>query len=228
MSGKEAIPEFRETTPKEITDAIDKKKKKPVRKLIFLLGFKNTGKDTVAEILKEVSVEPVERVAFADALKKEIYPKLGGSYDDPKTEDREWKDKHRAEIIAYGESQKHEKGMYHWVNTALGGLLTRKYERAVDVPHIIVTDCRRIEEVLWFKHFKLGHFSELKAANIVYEPVFYVVHKKDAEIEDKDYLTHICVEYCTETRVIHGVLRNYGTLKQLKNLVKDWYVTKIK
>lgn len=202
------------------------RKQKSHRKLIFLVGFKNTGKDTVCKLLEEISPDPVVRVAFADALKSECYPVLGKEYN-PDNDDREWKDDHRKEIIEYGESKKMQHGMYYWVKRALDDILVKKYDRRVDYPHIVVTDCRRIEEIMWFKHFKLGHFDELKEAREIYEPIILAVHREGAE-EDNDYLTHVAVEYAGETRVLHGLVRNYKGLKELKKMVEDLYLKFIK
>lgn len=202
------------------------RKPKPHRKLIFLVGFQNTGKDTVYKLLNEISPDPMVRVSFADALKAEIYPKLGKEYD-PENDDRAWKDEHRAQIIQYGESQKHEHGMYYWVKRALDDLLTKKYDKRTDYPHIVVTDCRRVEEIMWFKHFKLGHFLEINDALEIYEPLMFAVHREGAE-KDKDYLTHIAIEYASETRTFHKLIKNYGTEKELNQQLKDIYVRYIR
>jgi len=204
----------------------ERKKAKPYRKLIFLIGFQNTGKDSVFKMLKDVSIEPVVRVSFADALKSEVYPTLGKEYD-PENDDREWKDKHRPQIIQYGEGQKQKNGQNYWVKRALDDLLAKKYDRKVDTPHIVVTDCRRIEEMMWFKHFKLGHYKELEEALKIYEPVMFVVHREKAE-EDSDYLTHIALEYAAETRMFSRMIKNYKGLKELKKDVEDLYMRSIR
>ena len=210
---------------KSISDQKEKTKK-PIRKLIFLAGFANTGKDTFVKFLQEISIEPVVRVAFADALKREVYPTLGREYSGVESEDREWKDKHRAEIIAYGEGQKHKHGQNYWVKQALDPLLLKEYRREIDIPHIVVTDCRRVEEIMWYKHFKLDHFEELKKARKIYEPIMYVVHRKGAE-SDSDYLTHIALEYATETRAFF-LVKNYGSEKDFKKLIDHLYVREIR
>jgi len=214
------------TSPRMREEEAKKPKRKP-RKLIFLSGFKNTGKDTVAELLKDISIDPVEIVSFADALKSELYPKLGKEWNGNDTEDREWKESIRSEMIAYGEKQKLEHGQNYWIRRALDDLLKAEYDRAVDVPHIIVTDARRTEELMWFKHFKLGHFLELEKGFETYEPLMYVVHKDGAEA-DKDYMTHVALEYAAETRMFENIIRNNGSVKELENLLKDLYVTKLK
>jgi len=218
MSSKEKHPLIADKT---------ERKPKTHRKLIFLVGFKNTGKDTVYNLLKEISPDPVIRVSFADALKAECYPMLGKEYD-PENDDREWKDAHRDQIIQYGEEQKHKHGSYYWIKRALDDILLKQYDRRVDYPHIVVTDCRRTEEVMWFKHFKMGHFKELQAAREIYEPIMLAVHRKDAEKDDSDYLTHTALEYAGETRVFHGMIKNYGDLKSLKKDVTDAYMKYIK
>jgi len=229
MSEKQQLPE---STIKGFAEAHKKatRTQRPARKLIFLSGFANTGKDTVCRLLEEISPEPVVRVSFADILKKECYPVISNGeveYTGPETESREWKDAHRDEIIRYGEGKKMENGQYYWVQRALDPILKTKYEKGMQIPHIIVTDMRRTEEVMWMKHFKLGHFAELADARAVWEPIMFVVHREGAE-KDKDYLTHVCLEYAAETRAFMRMIKNYGTVKDLEQKLKDVYVRDIR
>ena len=207
--------------------AAGRKNPKPTRKLIFLMGFKNTGKNLVADILKNISTEPVVQVAFADVLKDEFYPTVGLPEVNHLNETREIKEKVRKEMIQFGESKKQENGQYYWVKRALDGLISAKYEKQSEYPHIVVTDCRRVEEVMWFKHFKLGHFENLTAARDIYEPIMFVIHRQGAE-SDTDYLTHIALEYAAETRVFEKLVHNYGTVSELENKIKDLYAIKIR
>ncbi len=204
------------------------KKNRSPRKLIFLSGFANTGKDTVCKLIEEIATEPVIRVSFADALKRECYPALGGpEYTGPESEDREWKDANRQGIIQYGEGKKQEHGQNYWLKRALDSVLLKEYDREMDLPHIVVTDARRTEELMWFKHYKLGHFTELVKARLVWEPVMFVVHRKGAE-SDSDYLTHVALEYAAETRMFTSMVKNYKGLKELKQQIKDLYVRYIR
>jgi hypothetical protein len=201
-------------------------RQKPHRKLIFLGGFANTGKDTVCQMLKEIAPVPIVRVSFADALKSEVYPTLGKEYD-PENDDREWKDKHRPQIIQYGEGQKHEHGMFYWVRRALDELLLKKYERLADYPHIVVTDARRTEEFMWLRYFAAHKFAELEEAYHVYNPIGVAVHRPGAE-SDKDYLTHVALNYATETRAFSTGIKNEGDLKSLRQRVESLYGIHIK
>jgi len=204
--------------------------KRPPRKLIFLSGFANTGKDTVLRLLQDISPEPIVRVSFADILKEECYPIISDGkvqYTGPEDEDREWKDAHREDIIRYGEGQKMEHGQYYWIKRALDPVLSQEYEKSMAIPHIVVTDARRTEEIMWFKHYKLGHFAELEKARAIWEPIMFVVHREGAE-KDKDYLTHICLEYAAETRTFLRMIKNYGTEKELEQQLKDVYVRDIR
>jgi len=201
-------------------------KRKPHRKLIFLGGFANVGKDTVYQLLKEVSPAPVIRVALADALKTEVYPILGKEYD-PEDDDRAWKDAHRQEIIQYGESQKQEHGMFYWLKTALDEVLNKTYDRLVDYPHIVVTDVRRTEEFMWFKYFSARRFEEMTEAYKTYDTVSVAVHRPGAE-SDKDYLTHVALNYATETRMFTTAIKNDSDLSDLKERVTNMYALFIK
>jgi hypothetical protein len=206
------------------------KPKRPPRKLIFLSGFANTGKDTVLKKLQEISTEPIVRVSFADILKKECYPIISNGtveYNGPETEDRKWKDAHREEIIRYGEGKKMEHGQYYWIKRALHPEFEKEYKTGIALPHIVVTDARRTEEIMWMKHYKLGNFTELDEARKTWEPVMFVVHREGAE-KDKDYLTHICLEYAAETRSFLSMIKNYGTVKDLEQKLKDLYVRDIR
>lgn len=206
------------------------RKQRPPRKLIFLSGFANVGKDTVAEMLTKISPEPVKCISLAGALKTECYPTLGKEYDpdnDSEGEAREWKDAHRPQIIQYGEGQKMLHGMYYWIKRALDEELAKTYDREMDIPHIIITDARRTEEVMWLKHYKMGHFAELAKARDIWEPIQFVVHREGAE-KDNDYLTHIALEYAAETRTFLSMIKNYGTLKDLEQQLKDLYVRYIR
>lgn len=229
MEEKKAIPE---KVIKEFAHAHQKatRNQRPPRKLIFLSGFANVGKDTVAELLTKISPEPVKVISLAGALKTECYPTLGREYDpsnDGDGEARLWKDAHRKEIIQYGEGQKMLHGQNYWIQRALDEELKKTYDREIDIPHIIITDARRTEEIMWLKHFKLNQFEELKAAREIWEPIMFVVHREGAEV-DKDYLTHVCLEYAAETRTFMSVIKNYGTLKDLNQQLNDLYVRYIR
>jgi hypothetical protein len=211
-------------------DKANAKPKSAPRKLIFLMGFADTGKDTTFELIKKTSMEPVIRVSFADALKTECYPKMKV---DPKeysveTDDRKWKDAHRDEIIRYGEGQKHIHGMYYWVQRALDPVLFRKdfsKIKASQIPHIVVTDCRRTEEVMWFKEFKMHGQPEYRE---IYDPIMFVIHREDAEKKDRDYLSHVALQYAAETRVFDKMIKNYDTVAKLEQQIKDIYAVKIR
>jgi len=196
------------------------------RKLIFIMGYANTGKDTFYKLLKGISREPVVRVSFADALKTECYPTLGKEYT-PETDNRKWKDDHRTEIINYGEGQKHKHGMYYWIERALNPVLFRKdfsKLKPSEFPHIVVTDCRRTEEVMWFKEFKMFGEPHFRA---IYDPIIFVMHRKNAEKNDRDYLTDVALMYAAETRVFDQMIKNYETLEKLELKIKDIYAVKI-
>lgn len=51
-------------------------------RLIGINGFKTSGKDTAAEFIKELTPEPVQRVAFADKLKEMAAKALGFEPED--------------------------------------------------------------------------------------------------------------------------------------------------
>jgi hypothetical protein len=193
------------------------------------MGFQNTGKDTVAEMLIKMSYGKIKRVRFADALKTECYPlmEIDPKEYDPENDDREWKDAHRKEIIRYGEGQKMKHGMNYWVERALDPHLLPENVEGYEYPDLIVTDCRRTEEVMWFKKFKLNKSPKYKHLWELYEPLLIAVHREGAE-KDSDYLTHIAIEYAAETRAYHKFIKNYGSVEDLERMVKDFYVINVR
>jgi hypothetical protein len=206
-----------------------KKPKTRKHKLIFLVGFQDTGKDTVAEMFMKMSYGKIKRVSFADALKTECYPLMEV---DPKeysleTDDREWKDAHRAEIIKYGEGKKQEHGMNYWVERALDPHLLPENTDGYEYPDLVVTDARRTEEMMWFKKFKLNKLPKYSHLWELYELFMIAVHRQGAE-KDNDYLTHVAVEYAAETRTFNKMIKNYGTVKDLERLIKDFYAINLK
>jgi len=190
--------------------------------LIFLMGFKNTGKDTVANLINELAYNSFNIVGFADALKKDYYSSVGVEYD-RNTEDREFKEKHRNGIIQYGESMKHEKGMFHWIETALDPLIFSE-----DTKGIIVPDCRRAEEVHWFVDFKKGNLEKYNDVRGNFKPLFIGIHRPGAEDEDNDYLTKVAIRAATDNFVFNGFIKNDKGLKELKQSVLDFFVNAIK
>jgi hypothetical protein len=218
------------TSPGQLLSPKLNKPKTRKHKLIFLVGFQNTGKDTVADMLVKMSYGKMQCVSFAEALKVECYPLMEV---DPKeysreTDDREWKDAHRAEIIRYGEGQKQKHGMYYWIERALDQYLIPE-EGAEDHQYqdLVVTDCRRTEEMMWFKKFKLNKMPKYQHLWELYEPIMLAVHREGAE-KDKDYLTHVALEYAAETRTFDRMIKNYGSLEDLERIMKDVYAVRIR
>jgi hypothetical protein len=194
------------------------------RHLIFLMGYKNTGKDTVAKMINEMSFNQYDIVGFADALKRDYYQSIGVQYDRD-TEDRDFKEMHRPGIISYGENMKQNKGMWHWVETALDPLLFDKESKK----GIIVPDCRRVEEVVWMKDFMQRRHPKYNFIYDRFEPHFFAVHREGAEDEDSDYLTRICIRVAAEEMfMINRFIKNYKDLKHLKGVVEEIYACRLK
>jgi len=194
------------------------------RNLIFLCGFKNTGKDTVAKMINDLSYGNYDIVGFADALKKDYYASVGVEYDRD-TEDRDFKEKHRPGIIQYGEGMKQEHGMYHWIETALDELIfDEKSEKGIIVP-----DCRRVEEVKWMKDFMRQIHPKYQFVYEKFNPFFFAVHREGAEDEDTDYLTHIAIKIASEEMfMVNEFIPNFETLKKLKIRVEELYARRLK
>lgn len=175
--------------------------------IIFLIGEAGSGKDTVAKLLAE---DGYKRIAFADKLKQEYYSDLGITYC-AEEEDRDFKEKHRQGLIDYGEAKRISKGLSYWINKAFDdywdeGLFVLKDS----TPNLVVTDVRRCREVEFVLSMKL--FSN---ANVF----FYHV---DRLVYDNDELTMKALRESAKTKgLLDGVIDNNGTLKQLKEDVRQ-------
>jgi len=178
-----------------------------VSNIIFLIGEAGSGKDTVAKLLAK---DGYKRIAFADKLKQDYYAKIGINYC-PDKEDREFKEEHRQGLIDYGEAKRISKGLSYWINKAFDdywdeGLFVLKD----NTPNLVVTDVRRCREVEFIMSMKL--FSN---ANVF----FYHV---DRLVYDNDNLTKEALRRSASIEgLLDGVIDNNGTLKQLKEDVRQ-------
>ena len=127
------------------------------RKLVGLLGFAKSGKDTVADYL--VSNYGYKKVKFGDILKhtlnehfKELVmenlmfrgvPISFSEMDFLVEDDRVLKEKLRPYMIWLGETLREKNGVHFWINKAL--------EKAGDAQKIVVADIRREDELDLFR-----------------------------------------------------------------------------
>lgn len=194
------------------------------RNLIFLSGFANTGKDTVANLINKMSYGNYDIVSFADAVKEEYYPSVGMEYN-KETEDRALKEFHRPGIINHGESQKHLNGVNYWVERALNPyIFDKESERGIIVP-----DCRRVEEMFWYSDFLNSKIPKYQFVRDNFEPHFFTIHRADADMEDKDFLTHLAIRVATELMYLpNRHISNYDSLKKLKINVEEIYACRLK
>lgn len=193
------------------------------RHLIFLSGFANTGKDTVANMINKLSYNKFDIVSFADNVKEEYYASVGIDYD-KHNEDRELKENHRPGIIQHGESMKHQHGVNHWIESALDPFLfDKKSDRGIIVP-----DCRRTEEMFWYKDFLRKGIPKYQFIRENFQPHFFTVHRDNADVEDKDFLTHIAIRVATELMFLGNRHINAPTLEKLKVKIEEIYACRIK
>jgi phosphomevalonate kinase len=194
------------------------------RNLIFLSGFKNTGKDTVAKMIKELSYGKYDIVGFADAIKEEYYPTVGITYN-RETEDRELKEQHRHGIIRYAEHQKQVHGGHYWIERALDPFLFDKES----TNGIIIPDCRRTPEMFWYKDFLGGKLPKYQFIRENFQPHFFTIHSPDADVDDKDYLTHEAIRVATELMFLSNRhIENYGSLEKLRVKVEEIYAVRLR
>lgn len=194
------------------------------RNLIFLSGFKNTGKDTVAAIINKLSYGQYDIVSLADAVKTEYYKTVGIDYD-KETEDRAVKELHRPGIIRHGEAMKHANGANHWIETALDPLLfDKKSDRGIIVP-----DCRRVEEMFWYQDFLKSALPKYQFIRDNFQPHFFTIHRPDADLEDKDFLTHLAIRVATELMFLgNRHIKNYGSVDKLRIQVEEIYAVRLR
>jgi hypothetical protein len=197
--------------------------KEKKRHLIFLLGFKNTGKDTAAGYFNDCSYGNFDIVGFADALKKDYYGSLGIEYD-RNTEDRDFKETHRSGIIRYGEGMKQRKGATYWIEKALDDYLFDPKSKK----GIIVPDCRRVEELFWYRDFLNNSIPKYTFIRERFQPHFFAIHREGAEDNDKDYLTHNTVRVMEEMFLMNRFIKNYKDLKHLKGLIEEIYAVRLR
>lgn len=201
-------------------------------RLIFLSGYKGSGKDTFAKLLadeyKKSGNNNFVVVALADALKREVYSRHGVEFTTSLEEDRDFKESVREELIQYAESEKRKNGEYYWIAKAIFPIIDPIIEAGhIDkLPDIIVTDCRRVEEVMWYKHIKFGTLNN--EISKYYDTMFFIVHREDAEVTDNDYLTRIALKYAVESRIMDKLIRNYRDITKLEVIAKEVYAVKLK
>ena len=100
--------------------------------LIGISGKKRSGKNTVASILQELSVEPVQELAFADDLKNDICKMLGVCREEIEND----KAVYREMLQAYGVYMRVKHGDDYWVERTFKKIVYKENDLC------IITDVR--------------------------------------------------------------------------------------
>jgi hypothetical protein len=186
-------------------------------KIIFLLGEARVGKDTVGA---EFVNHGYSRVAFADAVRLE-YSKLNNVPIEHLMNQGPEKEKHRPGIITLAERERAIDPEV-WINKAFEPFI----ENGVFKPEtkLVVTDMRRISEVLWYIERKKEAFF------INHNIDFGLFHVTRKGIEDTDHLTHYAIGYAKGYSsatayiggpLIDGTIENNVSTEELKRKVQN-------
>ena len=136
--------------------------------IIGLSGYAKVGKDT----LYDVALKPLgyKRLAFADALKREIAKGFNVSVTDIEAKKDEW----RSLLVAWGERRRHLDPEY-WINKVAAQIDPRA--------NYCITDVRYANEAVWLQ--------ELGASIVlINRPGYTAANKVEAETI-RDILTSI-------------------------------------
>lgn len=174
----------------------------PIIQLIGVTGYKRSGKDQFCTFLKEISHIPVQRHAFADDIRDEIYEHIfkpnGLSreliYDDSK------KDIYRPILIWWGtEFRRYHFGQNYWMDKMAD--VIRTYQDQPDDCIFCVSDVRLIEEAKFVR---------------TYNGMMVKIDRFDAAT----------INHPTETEVplieVDHVIRNRGTLDEYRIEVENF------
>lgn len=121
----------------------------PTLNIIGLVGYKQSGKDTVCDYLREYlgTVTRVHRLAFADALKDEVCKQL--SCDRKFLENN--KSEFRSYLQMYGSQQKEKRGENVWI-TIVAKSINEINKNTNCIPHLfIIPDVRFPFEANWVR-----------------------------------------------------------------------------
>jgi len=111
--------------------------------LVGLVGKARSGKDTAVQIAQALVPGKIYRVAFADALKRQVA--LAAGTDVATVEDR--KSVFRATLQAYGVLMREFRGPNYWIDQTRGSIDSyRAVGKAVFVP-----DCRFLNEAAFLR-----------------------------------------------------------------------------
>lgn len=180
------------------------------KKLVGLLGYAGSGKDTVADylvdnygykkikfgdILKHTLNEHFKELVMEDLVRRQV-PISFSEMDFLVEDDRILKEKLRPYMVWLGETLRERNGVHFWINKAL--------EKAGDATKIVVADLRREDELDLFRgnNYSVGRLyksygaanmlkpeliEDLESKKVGYETNLF--HVNQHGLEDPDELT---------------------------------------
>lgn len=199
--------------------------------IVFLLGCSRSGKDTIGQHL--VDKYKYTRVSFADAVKEQYAQENGIDISVLHTQGPE-KESHRAGLISLAEGER-LKNPLCWLEKAFKPHMEDIKENMDSYAfkeglNLVVTDCRRIDEIDWIAYFKdlINHIDlELQEEGLSLDAYLNIelwyVSRPEAEAADTDGLTHQCIGYARGYHrgaigypIVDCIVVNNSTIEQLK------------
>jgi hypothetical protein len=144
-------------------------------KVIGVGGFARAGKDTFVKIASKILEEngySSEKLAFADALKKDLDPFLTEKYSiSAFTDNTDEKKVIRPFLVAHGCGKREQTQGRYWVEKIQGQLqlysdLLERFPQTYDKKVYFVSDCRFPNEVKWLHENWNGWFVHLKRYSV--------------------------------------------------------------
>jgi len=168
--------------------------------IVGFSGFAQTGKDTAAE---QFIQNGFVRIAFADALKREVEKMLhtaGVRVDliNNEQDKKDWRD-----FLVYWGAKRREQSESYWVKRLIFSAASRRLH--LDMDNIVIPDVRYKNEVEWIEGHK-GLVIRLHRPE----------HGPKNDEEEKSFQQ--IDKHCTLPQV-----NNDGTIEQLKEAVWDLY-----
>lgn len=200
-------------------------------KVIALSGFKRSGKDTTAEILKSIYEEKgrsVEIVAFADAIYEMLSDECGLSPEELKSMERTDLVSFEGEecsirfaLNSIGEVVKKNMGYDFWLN-----IVKKKYKES-KADYFIVTDVRFKKEIEWIetlkKQKKAKHFCVFRKEALPEWLNQGLMPNKSWELSiiKKDFKEDVSEYQWLNWARFNGWIKNDGSFDDLKEDIQN-------
>jgi hypothetical protein len=83
--------------------------------------------------------------------------------------------------------------------------------------------------MFWYKDFLGGKLPKYQFIRENFQPHFFTIHTPNADVDDKDYLTHEAIRVATELMFLSNRhIENYGSLEKLRVKVEEIYAVRLR